>query len=246
MIRLHENHMTLVSLIIWVVITTVIDSLPIYVTRREAFGVQQGLDYVRAIGIPYLCKAIGEINVPDVTAIADSPIGKFGYTISNVSLYEVAIPKSNLTVSQTKGLTITATNATLSIRANWKYKQLGWPRISDSGSCDLAMKQIIIGITLNVDTKDESIPKLTTNDATLKIGKMKIRFHGGASWLYNIFADAITNDVKGTFEKVVVNEMVALINKQGNKYLAKFPGVIAAIKTHLKEENREEIEDQQS
>lgn len=34
-----------------------------------------------------------------------------------------------------------------------------------------------------VDTKDELIPKLITNDALLKIGKMRVRFHGGARYV---------------------------------------------------------------
>jgi len=231
---------------LWTTLLSYVITLPQFLQKREPFSIQQGLDYVRAIGIPYLCKAIRDINIPDVSGVTDSPIGKFGYTIANVSLFEVTIPKSNLTVNQAKGLTISATNATLSIRANWKYKQLGWPHISDSGSCDLGMKQIAIGITLNVDTKDEKIPKVITNDASLKIGRIKVRFYGGASWLYNIFADSIASDVKGTFEKLVVNEMVALISKEGNKYLAKFPSVIATIKMHLKAENKEEVEDNET
>ncbi|XP_065059028.1 bactericidal permeability-increasing protein-like [Rhopilema esculentum] len=223
-----------------------VTALPLLVQRRDTFSMQQGLDYVRGVGIPYLCKALLSLNVPDVSGDSESPIGKFGYTISNVSLYNVAIPKSNLTVSRSRGLTISAINATLSIHANWKYKQFGWPYISDSGSCNLEMKNILLGITLNVDTKDESKPKVRTNDAVLKIGNMKIKFFGGASWLYNIFADSITKDVRGTFERLVVNEVVSLINKEGNKYLAIFPDVIKSIQTHLREEHREEIHDQET
>ena len=40
--------------------------------------------------------------------------------------------------------------------------------------------------------------------------------------------------------------MVALISKEGNKYLAKFPSVIATIKMHLKAENKEEVEDNET
>ena len=40
--------------------------------------------------------------------------------------------------------------------------------------------------------------------------------------------------------------MVTVINKEGNKYLARFPSVIATIKMHLKAENKDEIHDQET
>lgn len=206
---------------------------------------RNGLNYVRAIGIPYLTEAIVKLNIPDVDAKTDSPIGTFGYEISNIKLHDVAIPKSNLSISQKKGLTISATNATLSIDAKWKYRQYGWPHISDSGSCVLGMDHITLQITLSVDSSDESHPKIEISESLLKIGHMKVRFHGGASWLYNVFADSITNDIKGTLERLVLAEMTSVIDKEGNKILEKFPEIISSIQRHLHEQNENEVQDKQ-
>eukprot|EP00112_Aurelia_sp_Birch-Aquarium-sp1_P003806 Seg143.9 transcript_id=Seg143.9/GoldUCD/mRNA.D3Y31 product="Lipopolysaccharide-binding protein" protein_id=Seg143.9/GoldUCD/D3Y31 len=243
-----RDNFEILALLLWTAIISnvLVVAIPVFIQRRDDSSIQKGLDYVRAIGIPYLCDALLALKIPDVSGVAESPIGKFGYTIAKIKLSDVSIPKSNLTVSQVKGLTISATNATLSINAHWKYRQLGWPYISDSGSCDLGMKKILLSITLNIDTVEETKPQIRTSDAVLKIGKMKVRFHGGASWLYNVFADSITTDVKGTFERLVVTEMVSLINKEGDKYLALFPGVIKDIKMHLREQQQDEVQDKET
>ena len=40
--------------------------------------------------------------------------------------------------------------------------------------------------------------------------------------------------------------MVSLINKEGDKYLALFPGVIKDIKMHLREKQKDEVLDKET
>ena len=44
---------------------------------------------------------------------------------------------------------------------------------------------------------------MSTNYCHLYIDKLEIDFHGGASWLYNLFSSYISDDLKGSIEAQV-------------------------------------------
>lgn len=44
---------------------------------------------------------------------------------------------------------------------------------------------------------------LSSTYCHLYIDKLDIDFHGGASWLYNLFSSYIVDDLKGSIEKQV-------------------------------------------
>ena len=55
------------------------------------------------------------------------------------------------------------------------------------GFLAITKRFLYLTILQPTDTKDEKIPKVITNDASLKIGRIKVRFHGGARYESFIF-----------------------------------------------------------
>ena len=99
------------------------------------------------------------------------------------------------------------------------------PHISDSGSVDISISSVslavsvIIGMSV-IHTASAScclhslFPFCTGNDtqghATLKttgcslnIGNLDVKFHGGASWLYNLFDSNIESSIKSSLQEQV-------------------------------------------
>lgn len=229
----------------FVLLIASVEALPIVLNADLNPVAQKGIEYLRSIGIPYISKSLLALHVPDVSGKTHSPIGDFKYTLANIRFQDVQIPKSNLTISQANGLTIAASNMTLSIDADWTYRQSGWPHLSDKGSCRIRMKHIKLQLTCNINARNETEPELHISEASIKIGHMKLKFHGGASWLYNVFADSISTDIKNNFEAEIQKQMTSTIDKEGNKVLHQFPAVIQSIQKHLREDHKEDLQDEE-
>ena len=43
-------------------------------------------------------------------------------------------------------------------------------------------------------------PTLKTTGCSLSVGSLSVKFHGGASWLYNLFSGSIANSVKKSMQ----------------------------------------------
>lgn len=194
---------------------------------------QRGLDYIRHIGLPFLEKEIGSLPIPDLAGTTSTPLGAISYVISSVRIQDVSIPKSNVTIDEKNGLTITCANAELKIKSNWKYKEKSWPHIKDSGSVNIHMIDIHLEITLFLDTHDESSPSIITRKCILGMGRVKVKFFGGASWLYNLFANAIASDLKGIVSQQVCHAVSKMIDEEGGKILREVPEVVATIREHI-------------
>lgn len=194
---------------------------------------QRGLDYIRHVGLPLLEKEIDNLNIPDISGVTTTPLGAIQYKISKVHIEEVSIPISNLTIDETNGLTISCSHADLKFRSNWKFQEKSWPHIKDSGAIIIRMHDIHLELTVYLDTRDEKLPTVVTRKCELNIKKVHVKFSGGASWLYNLFANAIAADLKSIISKQVCNKVSHLVDDEGGKILREVPEVIKIVKEHL-------------
>jgi len=194
---------------------------------------QRGLDYIRHVGLPLLEKEVGNMNIPNVGGTTKTPLGAIEYKISNIHIVNVSIPKSNLTIDEEDGLTISCSHAELTLKAGWRFKEKSWPHISDSGSVKIHVYDFHLQITIYLDTHDERKPEVITRKCELGIKAVNVKFEGGASWLYNLFANAIANDLKGMISKEVCHAVSKLVDEEGDKILREVPEVVKIIKDHI-------------
>ena len=47
-------------------------------------------------------------------------------------------------------------------------------------------------------------PNIWTTGCSSTVSDVRVKFHGGASWLYNVFSKAIENNLKKALKKQVV------------------------------------------
>ncbi|XP_004207962.1 bactericidal permeability-increasing protein [Hydra vulgaris] len=194
---------------------------------------QNGLDYVRKLGVPFIEKELLSLSIPDVKGTAKTPVGSISYEITSIAIKNVLIPKSNLTVSAESGLTVQCENAELDVNSNWKYKEDNWPHIKDSGTVTLTMKNINLDVSLDLDSQNETHPKIEVRKCSLKINDVNLKFNGGASWLYNLFADIIANEVKSSISDEICRIISKMVDDEGNKILNNIPEIVSAIKTQI-------------
>jgi len=175
-------------------------------------------------------KSLSSLTIPDISGSAGTPIGSIDYSLSNIKLSGLQIPTSSLT-SGSKGLVVTASGISLHVTANWHYREHSWPHISDSGSCDVSVSSVSLTVSVEVGVDPKGHPTLSSSGCSFDIGHLDIHFHGGASWLYNLFSSTISDQLKSSLQGQLCSEATSEINTAGNKALESLPVEIQLDKT---------------
>ncbi|XP_062499208.1 uncharacterized protein LOC134176553 [Corticium candelabrum] len=187
---------------------------------------EAGLDYVRKIGLPILVKELQDLSIPDQTGHTGSPIGTIDYDLTSIKGSGLSIPTSSLTIDPKVGLRVTGSGASMHIMAHWHYRMSSWPHISDSGSCDVSVSSVSLAMVVSVGADLTGHPSVSADQCSFDIGHMSIDFHGGASWLYNLFSGTIASDLKGSIAGQVCPQAIKAIETDGNKALESLPTTV--------------------
>lgn len=147
-------------------------------------------------------KKLKSIKVPDMSGkVRVSPIGKVQYTLSNMQMVDVGLPTSALELVPGTGVRLSIGNAVLSLRGNWRVKYLRI--VKDSGSFDLNVNGLSIATSIAIKSDETGRPSVSSVDCVATVGSVTIKFHGGASWLYNLFKTFIDKALRGTLQKQI-------------------------------------------
>ncbi|KAJ7371792.1 hypothetical protein OS493_023132 [Desmophyllum pertusum] len=119
--------------------------------------------------------------VPSVSGTIKTPLGSVQYDLNKIKLSDVVIQKSNVSLLPEHGLQISADKASGNVGAVWHYKESSWPHISDSGSCNLSITDLSLGMAFYVDGDlEQNEGKVSAKNCTMKIGSVHVKFKGGA------------------------------------------------------------------
>ncbi|CAL1608761.1 unnamed protein product [Knipowitschia caucasica] len=159
---------------------------------------QKGLEYGRELGIASIQKKLQSIKLPDMSGSASTVVGKVKYSFTNMHIVNVGLPQSSVSLEPGAGVKLSVTNAFMSLNGNWKIKYLF---IKDSGSFDLSVTGLSITTTIAVNSDETGRPTVSGSSCSAAVGSVSIKFHGGASWLYNLFTDSIDKSLRSALEK---------------------------------------------
>nr|XP_046240775.1 bactericidal permeability-increasing protein-like [Scatophagus argus] len=175
---------------------------------------QKGLEYGRQLGIASIQRKFRTIKIPDFSGSERiSPIGKVQYSLSNLQIVDVGLPSSALGLVPGTGVRLSIGNAFINLRGNWRVKYLRI--IKDSGSFDLNVNGLSITTTIVIKSDDTGRPEVTSVGCAASVGSAKVKFHGGASWLYNLFSKYIDKALKNALQKQIcplVDDAVSDLN----------------------------------
>lgn len=159
---------------------------------------------------------LGSIKIPDFSGTEKvSPIGKVQYSLSNMHIVNVGIPKSSVDLVPGTGVTLSIGDAFISLNGNWRVKYLRI--IKDSGSFDLNVNGLSIATTISIKSDETGRPAVSSDSCSATVGSAKVKFHGGASWLYNLFTTFIDKALRNAMQKQIcplVADAVSDLNPQ--------------------------------
>ncbi|XP_053509220.1 bactericidal permeability-increasing protein [Ictalurus furcatus] len=178
---------------------------------------QKGLEYGRQIGLVTLQKKLKTVKIPDMSGSEKvSPIGKVSYSLTGIQILDLGLPKSAVGLVPGTGVRLSIGDAYINLHGNWRVKYLRI--IKDSGSFDLSVSGLSISATISVKGDDTGRPVVSSANCAASVGNVNIKFHGGASWLYNLFKDYIEKALRSALQKQICS-LVAEAIEEMNPHL---------------------------
>ncbi|XP_063694485.1 bactericidal permeability-increasing protein-like [Bolinopsis microptera] len=164
---------------------------------------QKGINYLRDVLIPVVTDAIKTAEIPPINQRVDTPIGHITFGLSSIRIGNVDISHTTVELDTPSNAVAAISDAFIALNARWNYREDSWPHISDDGSVDISATQISINLNLQIGTTDKGEPHVTTKTCSFNIGHVDVTFHGGASWLYNLFSSSIADALKDAIKDQV-------------------------------------------
>lgn len=183
----------------------------------------KGLQYVDSIAVQVLEEKIKTESIPDISGDADTPVGHVSYSLSSIQFNSLSIPSSAFKTVPGVGLELQISGASTSLNGDWHYREDHWPHISGGGSFDLDVSGLTVSLSMKLGADSTGHPTISAASCSSSIGDVNIHFHGGASWLYNLFDSYIDKKIRETLQDKLCQETSDLININAEKALSTFP-----------------------
>ncbi|ESO96904.1 hypothetical protein LOTGIDRAFT_231708 [Lottia gigantea] len=190
----------------------------------------KGLKYASTSAINALSKKLNGQKIPDQSGKS----GGVSYTVSSMVITSFTKPASNIAVVPSTGLKWSVNGAGISMKGNWKYQyKKGWFKVSDHGRFDASVNGITFSLTMAIGKDGNGRPKISASGCSCDVSSVHIKFHGGASWIYNIFSGVIERKLKGILKSKMCSEAVDAVNTDGEKEMKKIPVNVELAKKFL-------------
>ncbi|XP_033116624.1 bactericidal permeability-increasing protein-like [Anneissia japonica] len=150
------------------------------------------------------------MKIPDISdETRVDVIGKVSYKLRNMKITSFRLPDASISAVSDTQLKASIVNARLSMHGDWKYHNHGFIRISDDGSVDVKAFSITLSIVLQFGYLNGDFSISTTkSDCNFNIGSLDVDFHGGASWLYNLFKGSVRDQIQDQLNKKMCNDEI--------------------------------------
>jgi lipopolysaccharide-binding protein len=162
---------------------------------------QAAVDYVKSIFIPKLEQQVLSTTIPDVSGTATSPIGSLTYDLSSIQMQSFVISQAVIQFQPPSDLQIVITVAA-DLTMHWQYKENSWPHVSDSGTADITAA-ITVALVLQGAVGANGQPACTVVSCASSVDNIDVTFHGGASWLYNLFISIVRGVIKENLQNAL-------------------------------------------
>ncbi|XP_034052474.1 bactericidal permeability-increasing protein-like [Gymnodraco acuticeps] len=160
----------------------------------------KGIEYGRQLAVASILQKLKTIKLDDVSGKVRVSIGKVKYSLKNMNMVDVGLPTATLDLVPGTGPKLSIVNANFRLNGNWRVK---YRFVKDSGSFKLNGDDISFSTSLSIKTDPTGRPAVSSIDCGANVGKMSVRFRGGASWLYNLFKKSISSAIRKAMQKKI-------------------------------------------
>jgi len=182
---------------------------------------QVGANYVANKGLDVLSSQVEGATIPDQHDSAKVKVGKVNYDLTEMHVTTFIQPRTSVAIQPATGITWTISGGSLGVHGNWHYKyKWHFVKKSDHGSFDITASDLQFSLSFILGSDTSGQPTIHTTGCTGNVNHVKVKFHGGASWLYNLFDSKIAKAVKHSLNQMLCTAAEKAININGAKELA--------------------------
>ncbi|XP_051804549.1 bactericidal permeability-increasing protein-like [Acanthochromis polyacanthus] len=163
---------------------------------------EKGIEYGKRLGMAALQTKLKSIKVPDISGSKRvSHFIKVKYSLTNMRITNIGLPKSEVDLVPGSGVKLSIGDAYISLKGNWRYKIRH--ALSSSGSFDLSVNGLTITPSIAIKSDETGRPAVSSVNCAAAVGRVNIKFHGRASWVYNLFRKKLGDLVRGALKKQI-------------------------------------------
>ncbi|KAK2151856.1 hypothetical protein LSH36_348g00002 [Paralvinella palmiformis] len=177
------------------------------------------------VAVDKLSADVTSKSIPDVSG--SSGVLSYGMSKAHIVLYidstritGFTSPGSAVRTDAGSGITMALSNVGVSVHGNWNY-HLKWLIFSlrDSGSFDVSVTGVTLRVSFGMGVDSNGRPTIHTKSCSCYVGNVNVKFHGGASWFYNIFSCVVEEKISDKIRSQLCTSLQNVINDKASKTL---------------------------
>ncbi|KAM9527963.1 bactericidal permeability-increasing protein-like [Guaruba guarouba] len=133
-------------------------------------------------------------------------LGTLTYTVPRIHIQDLQMSNSSVDFAEDVGLRLMVQGARIRLSAEWGAR-LG--AVQDSGSLELHVQDLAVAAVLGVSADADGRPAVWSAGCDARGTDLRLEFHGGHSWLYNLLA----HPLQGTLQRELNKQLCIKFHK---------------------------------
>ncbi|XP_072487755.1 bactericidal permeability-increasing protein-like isoform X2 [Notamacropus eugenii] len=155
---------------------------------------QKGLDYGKQVGMEFLTSALLQLPIPDFRGSYSIPlVGHVEYAMTGFQVKTINLGESLVAFVPSSRIKLSMGPSEAQVNGHWSVKV---SLIHDSGTFKLSVGDMMLTMLIEVGWDGAGRLSVSPAGCSCHIGHLDVTFHGGASWLYNIFTGALEDPIQ--------------------------------------------------
>ena len=181
----------------------------------------EGLNKIVSSILPSLLGQVRHFPVPGI----DLNQHGFGIHLSSIAVDSVSYANFDSSVSASD-LDVSVTGVDVQGHLQWRVRQGAWPHVQGSGSADFSITGGNFKVSLHTMTSVSTngfdlVPVIVLDHDSVSLGHVKIEIHHSIfSWLLDVLANALENQIKGIIGNLLQSTLSSLIKTRLNSLLS--------------------------
>ncbi|XP_059188427.1 lipopolysaccharide-binding protein [Centropristis striata] len=159
----------------------------------------KGLQYGTHVGAGWVQDKLAQVTLPDISGDIDIGfLGSVDYTLTGVTITKCDFPEPSVQFYQdSTGFKTSITGLSVALTGGWLTS---YGIIHDRGSFDMAIFNMDVTSVVELGKDPDGHLSVTNVQCLARIGDVDIRFHGGASMLFQPFVEHFKGRIRGVME----------------------------------------------
>ncbi|XP_071585349.1 BPI fold-containing family C protein-like isoform X2 [Heliangelus exortis] len=159
---------------------------------------QKGLDYGRRIGMELLKQEVLNETFPSWSGQESFSVVNVNYVISRLKINAVDFPETSASFVPGTGILLSVAQASATISADWRMN--AW-LLKDQGGITVSISGLFIAVISKLSRDSTGHLSVLPDNCQMSINSVKIKLHGGSSWIYSFLSGYLKKPVQTQLDK---------------------------------------------